>query len=302
MSSTEPARVFQADPYDYGEVRRLAARLELAEPVAVTLVRRGYRTVEAAKRFLEAREAHDPREFTGIEEVCERILAVAREGGRITIHGDYDVDGVCATSILVSTLRSLGAECDWLIPDRLSDGYGLTLSTVEQLRRRGSELMITADCGIGSVEEVAAAQAAGMQIVVTDHHLPGERLPDCPIVHPIVSEYPFEGLCAAGVAHKLAIALCDAAGQGAVETVGGRRHPCDRNMDLVALATVADMVPLVGENRRLVRDGLRQLRDSPRVGLRALMAAAAVDPETVDAGALGFRLAPRINAAGRLYR
>src|ERR687897_177432 len=302
MASTEPARVFQADPYDYGEVRRLAARLGLAEPVAVTLVRRGYRTVEAAKRFLEARELHDPREFTGIEGICERILTVGRERGRITIHGDYDVDGVCATSILVSTLRSLGAKCDWLIPDRLSDGYGLSAGSVEQLRRRGTRLVITVDCGIGSVDEVAAAQAAGIQVVVTDHHQPGKWLPDCPIVHPVVSDYPFEGLCAAGVAHKLAIALCDAAGQGAIETVSGRRHPCDRQLDLVALATVADVVPLVGENRRLVRDGIRLMRSDPRVGLRALMAVGAVDRESVNAAAVAFRLAPRINAAGRLYR
>src|SRR3954451_23587616 len=302
MASTGPARAFQADPYDYAEVRRLAAELELAEPVAVTLVRRGYRTVDAARRFLEARESHDPLEFTGMEDVCKQILAVVREGGHVTIHGDYDVDGVTSTSILVSTLRSLGAECDWFIPDRLSDGYGLTMSSVEELRRRCTELVITVDCGIGSVEEVAAARAAGIQVVVTDHHLPGEQLPDCPIIHPVVSDYPFEGLCAAGVAHKLAIALCDAAGQGAVETVGGRRHPCDQDLDLVALATVADMVPLVGENRRLVRRGLRVLRDGPRVGLRALMATARVDPESIDAGALSFRLAPRINAAGRLYR
>lgn len=302
MASSEPARAFQADPYDYGEVRRLASELSLAEPVAITLVRRGYRTVDAARRFLEAREEHGPLEFDGMEQVCEGILAVVRRGGRITVHGDYDVDGVSSTAILVSTLRTLGAECDWLIPDRLADGYGLTMGSVEKLRRRGTDLAITVDCGIGSVEEVAAARAAGIEMVVTDHHLPGERLPDCPIVHPVVSGYPFEGLCAAGVAHKLAIALSDAAGRGAVETVGGRRHPCDRDLDLVALATVADMVPLVGENRRLVRDGLRLLRDGPRVGLRALMAVASVDPETVDAGALGFRLAPRINAAGRLYR
>src|SRR5215211_2151885 len=302
MASKAPARAFQAEPYDYGEVRRLATGLELTEPVAVTLVRRGYRTVEAARRFLEARESHDPSEFTGIEEICERVLSVAGGGGKITIHGDYDVDGVCSTSILVSTLRSLGADCDWLIPDRLSDGYGLSMASVDQLSGRGTDLVITVDCGIGSVDEVAAARSAGMDVVVTDHHLPGDRLPDCPIVHPVVSGYPFEGLCAAGVAHKLAIALCDAAGRGAVETVSGRRHICDRDLDLVALATVADMVPLVGENRRLVREGLRVLRDSPRVGLRALMAVASVDPQTVDAGALGFRLAPRINAAGRLYR
>ena len=316
MASTEPARAdarvprrrsrgatrFTLVPYDYGEVRRLASELDLAEPVAITLVRRGYRTVDAARRFLEAREEHDPLEFDGIEGVCERILSVVHRRGRITVHGDYDVDGVSSTAILVSTLRSLGAACDWLIPDRLADGYGLTMASVEKLRSRGTDLVITVDCGIGSVEEVAAARAAGIEVVVTDHHLPGEQLPDCPIVHPIVSEYPFEGLCAAGVAHKLAISLCDAAGRGAVETVGGRRHPCDRNLDLVALATVADMVPLVGENRRLVREGLRLLRDGPRTGLRALMAVASVDPETIDAGALSFRLAPRINAAGRLYR
>src|SRR5215211_1223766 len=302
MASKAPARAFQAEPYDYGEVRRLATGLELTEPVAVTLVRRGYRTVEAARRFLEARESHDPSEFTGIEEICERVLSVAGGGGKITIHGDYDVDGVCSTSILVSTLRSLGADCDWLIPDRLSDGYGLSMASVDQLSGRGTDLVITVDCGIGSVDEVAAARSAGMDVVVTDHHLPGDRLPDCPIVHPIVCEYPFEGLSAAGVAHKLAIALCDAAGRRAVETVGGRRHPCDGDLDLVALATVADMVPLVGENRRLVREGLRLMRDDPRVGLRALMAASAVDPETLDAAALSFRLAPRINAAGRLYR
>src|SRR3954452_11001124 len=302
MASTGPARAFKADPYDYGEVRRLASELELAEPVAVTLVRRGYRTVDAARRFLEARESHEPTDFNGMERVCEQILAVARAPGRITIHGDYDVDGVTSTAILVSTLRSLGAECDWFIPDRLSDGYGLTMSSVEQLQRRGTELVITVDCGIGSIEEGGAPRSAGIQVVVTDHHLPGETLPDCPIIHPVVSGYPFEGLCAAGVAYKLATALCDAAGQGAVETVSGRRHPTDEHLDLVALATVADMVPLVGENRRLVREGLRLMRDNPRVGLRALMAAASVDPETVDAGALGFRLAPPITAAGRLYR
>ena len=286
MASTESARVFSADPYDYGEVRRIAAALELAEPIAVTLVRRGYRTVEQAREFLEAGDAHDPLGFEGMEEVRDRILAAARSGKAITIHGDYDVDGVCSTAILVSALRELGACCDWLIPDRLSDGYGLSASSIDQLSSRGTELMITVDCGIGSADEVAAARGAGIDIVVTDHHEPAERLPDCPILHPVVSGYPFKALCAAGVAHKLATALL------------GRE--CD--LDLVALATVADMVPLIGENRRLVRQGLAAMRASPRPGLRALIAAAGVEAETVDEGALGFRLAPRINAAGRLYR
>src|SRR5215207_1482365 len=185
MASPEPARAFQADPYDYGEVRRLARELDLAEPVAVTLVRRGYRTVDAARRFLEAREEHDPAEFDGIDDVCERILSVARGGGRITIHGDYDADGVCSTAILVSTLRRLGATCDWLIPDRLSDGYGLTMATVEQLRRRGTELVITADCGIGSVVEVCGGRAEANPVVVTHPPPPGGPVPDCTIVHPV---------------------------------------------------------------------------------------------------------------------
>ena len=149
--------------------------------------------------------------------------------------------------------------------------------------------MITVDCGINSVAEVAAARARGIAAVVTDHHQPGEELPDCPIVHPIVSGYPYEHLCAAGVAHKLAAALAGA-------------ERAERDLDLVALATVADMVPLTGENRSLVRRGLEQARRGARPGLRALMAVAQVAPERLDEGALGFRLAPRINAAGRLYR
>ncbi len=304
MASTATAKAFQADPYDYREVRRIASGLGLAEPVAVILVRRGYRTVEQARAFLEAGEAHDPFEFEGMEGACELVLSVARRGGRVTVHGDYDVDGVCSTAILVSALRSLGARCDWLIPDRLADGYGLTPAGVEEIRRRGSELVITVDCGIGSAEEVDALRRSGIEVLVTDHHQPpaASELPDCPILHPVVSAYPFEGLCAAGVAQKLASALRTTAGERRVETVGGVRGPEDCDLDLVALATVADLVPLVGENRRLVREGLRRLRGEPRPGLRALMAAATVDPATVNSEAVAFRLAPRINAAGRLYR
>ena len=264
MASTGPARAFQADPYDYGEVRRLAAELELAEPVAVTLVRRGYRTVDAARRFLEARESHEPTEFRGMEEVCELILSAARSAGRITIHGDYDVDGVCSTAILVSTLRSLGAECDWLIPDRLADGYGLTMSSVEELQRRGTDLVITVDCGIGSVEEVAAARAAGIQVVVTDHHLPGERAARLPDHPPGRLGLPLRGALRrrrrAQARHRPL--RRGGAGRGRDRGRAAATH-CDRDLDLVALATVADMVPLVGENRRLVREGLRVMPRRP---------------------------------------
>ncbi len=263
--------------------------LDLAEPVAVTLVRRGYRTVERARAFLEAADDHDPFDFEAMAEVCERIRAAIDAGRRITVHGDYDVDGVSATAILVRTLRVLGADCDWLIPGRLTDGYGLTQASVETLAKRGTSLLITVDCAINAVDAVAAAKEAGIEVIVTDHHQPGARLPDCPILHPVVSGYDFHELCAAGVAYKLAVAL---RGADAVE--------CE--LDLVALATVADLVSLRGENRALVRRGIAVARQARRPGLRALMAIASVAPETVNEVDFGFRLGPRINAAGRLYR
>ena len=284
-----PARAFQLEPYSYAEVSALMEGLALAEPVAVTLVRRGYRTVDEARAFLEAGETHDPFEFDSMEEVTERIRSAIADGRTITVHGDYDCDGVCSTAILVRALRELGARCDWYIPDRLGDGYGLTAGGVERLAARGTGLLLTADCGITCADEVAAARAAGMEVIVTDHHEPGERLPDCPLLHPRLSSYPCGELCATGVAYKLSAAL-----------LGAGRAADD--LDLVALATVADLVPLRGENRALVRAGLEVARQARRPGLRALCAAAGVRPERLDEGDFAFRLGPRINAAGRLYR
>jgi single-stranded-DNA-specific exonuclease len=283
-----------AKPYSYREARAIAEALDLSEPVAVALVRRGHRSPGAAREFLDAAEAHDPLEFDSMEEIAGRLAAAARDGRRITVHGDYDVDGVSSTSILVRALRELGATCDWLIPDRAGDGYGLTLGSVAELARRGTELLVTVDCGISCAAEVQAAREAGIEAIVTDHHQPPELLPDCPILHPAVSGYPFAELCATAVAAKLAQALRRSTG------AGGAEDP--RDLQLVALATVADMVPLVGENRRLVRDGLAEMRRGASPGLRALMAVSRTDPAAVGASDLGFRLAPRINAAGRLYR
>jgi single-stranded-DNA-specific exonuclease len=283
------AKSFSLEPYSYAEARVIAQALEIAEPVAVTLVRRGYRTVTEARRFLEAADDHDPFEFESMAGITARLLAAAEAGTRITVHGDYDVDGVCSTAILVRNLRELGADCDWYIPDRLGDGYGLTVAGVEALASRGTGLLVTVDCGIACAEEVEAAHRAGMEVIVTDHHQPDEVLPDCPILHPALSGYPCAELCATGVAYKLASAL---RGADAVA----------RDLDLVALATVADLVPLRGENRALVRRGLAEARRARRPGLRALMAVASVQPERLDEGDIAFRLAPRINAAGRLYR
>jgi single-stranded-DNA-specific exonuclease len=287
--SQSVARAFSLEPFDYAEARALMDGLAVAEPVAVTLVRRGFRTVEQARSFLEAADDHDPFLFAQMEEVCERIRAAIAAGRRVTVHGDYDVDGVSSTSICVRTLRELGADCDWMIPGRQEDGYGLTAATIDRLADRGTSLLITVDCGITSVAEVAAAKAAGIEVIVTDHHQPAETLPDCPILHPTLSGYPFGELCAAGVAYKLAVAL-----RGA--------EACEPELDLVALATVADLVPLRGENRALVRRGLAVARQARRPGLRALIAAASIAPERLDEGDFGFRLGPRINAAGRLYR
>jgi single-stranded-DNA-specific exonuclease len=283
-------------PCSLADVWRLERELGVSSALAQVLVRRGLGDLASARAFLEAEDAHDPSRFTGIDQAVALILRHVRDGTRITVHGDYDVDGVSSTSILIRVLRSLGAECDWFLPSRTEDGYGLAMSTVERLAERGTELLLTADCAITAVDEVAAARAAGMDVVVTDHHQARADgvLPAAPIVHPSICGYPCRDLCATAVVYKLARALLSASGRDPAEA--------DVDLDLVALATVADCVPLAGENRRLVREGLAALAVTRRPGLRALMRVAECDPSRVDARMLGFRLAPRINAAGRLHR
>jgi single-stranded-DNA-specific exonuclease len=286
----------QVAPYDYAAAERLCAEFGVSHVAAQVLVRRGFGDPALAREFLDADVRHPLDAFGGLREGAARILSHVERGSRITVHGDYDVDGISATAVLVRALRTLGADVDWYLPSRIDDGYGLAPATVERLAARGTELLVTVDCAITAVEEVAAACAAGLDVVVTDHHAPRAdgRLPDAPIVHPAVGGYPCPELCAAGVAHLLARALLEAAGMDQADA--------GADLDLVALATVADCVPLVGENRRLVREGLRALASTRKPGLQALMEVARVDPSGIDAGAIGFRLAPRINAAGRLHR
>ena len=287
---------FAVTPYDYAAAERLSADLGVSHVLAQVLVRRGLGDASAAQAFLAAADAHPLDAFGGLEAGASVILGHVARGSRITVHGDYDVDGVTSTAILVRALRTLGADVDWYLPSRIDDGYGLAAATVERLAARGTDLLVTVDCAITAVEEVAAARAAGLDVVVTDHHSPRAdgALPDAPIVHPRLGGHPCPDLCAAGVAYKLAQALLVGAGEDP--------RNADEDLDLVALATVADVVPLVGENRRLVRDGLQALAKTRKPGLRALMEIARVDPSAIDAGAIGFRLAPRINAAGRLHR
>ena len=276
-------------------VLALERELGVGHVLAQVLVRRGLGEPAAARAWLAAGDEHPAERLPGVPAAVEAILGHVARGTRITVHGDYDVDGVCSTAILVRALRALGAEPDWYLPSRTEDGYGLSAATVDRLAARGTGLLLTADCAVTAVEEVARARAAGMDVVVTDHHQPRAdgTLPDAPVVHPGIGDYPCPELCAAGVAHKLALALHRAA--------RGGWDPQD-DLDLVALATVADCVPLRGENRRLVRAGLRALAATRKPGLRALMRVTRVDPGALDARAIGFRLAPRINAAGRLYR
>ena len=273
-------------PCPASEVLRLARELEINELTAAVLVRRGYADPDAARAFLAAEPPrHDPFLLGDMRVACDRIRAAVAAGTRICVHGDYDVDGICATALAVLTLRRLGADVSWHLPSRFDEGYGVSAATIGRLAGDGVGLVLTVDCGITAVSEVAEAKALGLDVVVTDHHRPGDGLPECPVVATRPSAYPFPELCGTGVVYKLAEAL----------DVDATRH-----LDLVALATIADVVPLVDENRALASAGLLELARTQNAGLQALMAAAGVDPAAVDAGGVGFRLAPRINAAGRL--
>jgi single-stranded-DNA-specific exonuclease len=279
-------------PYDVGLAERLAAGLGVSRPVGVVLARRGFESVDQARRFLAADERHDPLTLPGVPAAAELIREHLRRGSRIAVFGDYDVDGVCSTAILLRTLRALGADPAWELPSRFDEGYGLSTAAVERLAGRGVDLLVTVDCGITAVEQVAAARAAGLDVVVSDHHRPGEEVPECVIVHPALAPdrapgYGTPELCAAGVVLKLCEALHDGA---------------DEHLDLAALATVCDLVPLRGENRRIVREGLVAMARTDKPGLRALMGVAAVEPAELTEHSLGFRLGPRINAAGRMRR
>jgi single-stranded-DNA-specific exonuclease len=277
-------------PVDAREVRELAHELELSELSASVLVRRGLADSGQARAFLAAEApGHDPFALGDMAQAVQRIRAAVAAGEKICVHGDYDVDGVAATALALHLLSELGADVSWALPSRFDEGYGLTPGMLERLAGDGCSLVLTVDCGITAIDEVAQAIELGLDVIVTDHHRPGEQLPDCSIVAPRPADYPFAGLCGTGVVYKLGEAL-----------FGADSEFLQGELDLVCLATVADVVPLLDENRWFVTAGLKRLGRTPRPGLRALMRVAGVDPATIDTGQIGFRLAPRINAAGRL--
>jgi single-stranded-DNA-specific exonuclease len=279
-------------PCDWDRVAALVEELGVSETMATVLVRRGLGdTCDAAAFLATEAPAHDPLALGDMAAAVERIRAAVAAGERICVHGDYDVDGISATAVAVLVLRELGANVEWRLPSRFEEGYGLAAGTIERLAEDGVDLVLTVDCGITAVDEVRRARELGLDVIVTDHHRPAETLPGCPIVATRPSDYPCADLCGTGVVYTLARALL------------GSDHPAvARVLDLVALATIADVVPLVDENRALAAAGLRALARTGRPGLQELMRTAHVDPAAVDATSVAFRLAPRINAAGRLGR
>lgn len=266
------------------------------------LYNRGLTDAKAIGRFLSpsyVEALHDPFLLTDLDRGVKAVLEAIRNGERIVIHGDYDADGLTATSVLEDVLRHLGADVRAFVPSRYVEGYGVATSTLRRLHQEGAGLVITVDCGISSAAAIAAARADGLKVVVTDHHQPPAKLPVAEAVidpHRPGDPYPNKHLAGVGVAFKLAQGLL------AKSPLEPRRREAIEKwvLDLVALGTVADLMPLTGENRALVKYGLLVLQRARRPGLRALMRVAGIDPVTCDASRIGFGLAPRLNAAGRL--
>ncbi len=281
----------------------LGAALNVGPLVGKLLALRGIDTAEAGRAFLEPKltDLHDPAELGGATEAAERLARAVADGRRIVLYGDYDVDGMTGVAILHACLRMLGAEPTFYVPHRVEEGYGVNAEAACKLADAGMEVMVTVDCGIRAVEPVAELNSRGVEVIVTDHHHPGEQLPDAAaIVHPTVgADYPNPHLAGAGVAFKLAWQLARAVcGNDRVDEPM-RKFLLEATC-LAALGTIADVVPLLGENRVLARFGLLGLPSTEHPGLAALLECANLTGERLDAFDVGFRLGPRLNACGRM--
>ncbi|MEW4487360.1 single-stranded-DNA-specific exonuclease RecJ [Thalassoglobus sp. JC818] len=292
--------------HDQAIVGRLAEEMSCSPLLAQVLAARGVTTKNQADSLYSTKmtDLHDPGLLPGVSEAADRVVSAINAKRRITIYGDYDVDGVTATSILWHCLKLAGAQVDYYIPCRLEEGYGLNLEAIQTLYDEDPErLVITVDCGISSLEEAALAKSLGLELIITDHHTLADQLPAAATnVHPRLpgSEYPFPDLCGAGVAFKLAWAICQKLGDGTKASPRMREY-LKAAVGLAAMGTVADVVPLVGENRILVRYGLSTIVEKSMTGLAMLLKVAGLDSQNeLSAEDIGFGLAPRINAAGRL--
>ncbi len=274
--------------------------------VAQLLLCRGLDQPDAVRRFLEPKlsELRDPGELPGCTAAAERLHRAVAAGDKITVYGDYDADGITGAALLVRCLRTLGGTADYYVPHRIDEGYGLHADALRTLAQRGTKLVVTVDCGIASVAEADVARELGLELIISDHHQPGPVLPAAhEIVHPGLpgGGYPFAGLSGSGVAFKLAWALCQQASQA--KRVGERlKNYLLQAVGLAAIGTVADVVPLVDENRVLVRHALASLGELAPLGLRALIDVAGLTGKQggLEAEDIAFQLAPRLNAAGRL--
>lgn len=283
----------------------LSRQLQVDFVVGTLLVNRGVQTVEEGERFLDRRlkSLEDPRRLPGVEEAADRIFHAARAGRVVCVYGDYDVDGMCATAVLLECLRLAGCQARSHIPDRMEEGYGVNTQALERLRGEGVDLVVTVDCGVTSIEEAVRARAIGLEYIVTDHHeLAGGVPPADAVVHPRLpgSDYPFGHLCGTGVAFKLAWEIARRFSGGNQTTDAYRRFLLDAT-SLAAIGTICDVVPMEGENRVFVHHGLQSLKQSPPLGLAHLLREAGLDarPQFTSED-IAFQLGPRLNACGRL--
>jgi len=303
--STSLAKPWRLLPHDRAAVEQLSSALGLGPIVAQLLLNRGLGDAAEARRFLDAplNGLHPPDLLPGVTEAAERILAAVRAGRRLCVYGDYDVDGVTGSAILLTGLKLLGASVDLYVPHRLEEGYGLNGDALRQIAEAGASLVITVDCGIASIAEAEEAKRLGLELIVTDHHEFKDTLPDAAVlVHPRLpgTNYPFGKLSGSAVAFKLAWALAQRVCGSPKVTPRFREYLLD-SVALAALGVVADVVPLHDENRILVRYGLDRLRQTTSPGLLALCASAGLTAGSeLRASDIGYKLAPRLNAAGRL--
>jgi single-stranded-DNA-specific exonuclease len=299
----EPRWIFPA--VDSDQAQKLALEFSLPVVVAQVLVARGYVDSQSVHGFLHdgLADLPDPFLMKGLPQACARILQAVAAQESVTLYGDYDVDGVSSTTLLTSFLKQVGLTVRTYIPHRLGEGYGLNLAAIEKLAQEGTKLLITLDCGITSHAEIARANALGLDVVVVDHHAVPEVMPPAlAVLNPLQPgcAYPTRWLCAGGVTFNLCMGLRKKLRE-AGHFSGALKEPnLKQHLDLVALATVADVVPLTGANRILVKHGLIELTRGARPGIQALKDVAALSHETITASHVGFRLGPRINAAGRL--
>jgi single-stranded-DNA-specific exonuclease len=292
-------------PHDAERISHLERAAGVPPIVAQLLLCRGVVDPAAAKLFLEPKLTglRDPEELPGATAAAERIVAAVRDKRRIIIYGDYDADGMTATALLLTCLRGVGADVGYHLPNRLEEGYGLNSDALRTLAQRGAQMVISVDCGIASIDEAVVAREVGIELIITDHHEFADRLPDAAaIVHPRLpgSNYPFAGLCGAAVAFKVAWAVCQQICQ-AKKVSDSLRQQLLTAVGLAAVGTVADVVPLLDENRILVRHGLESLRSYPPLGLAELMKITSLSGKPrLSSEDIAFTLAPRLNAAGRL--